>query len=387
MEFTQHERNRGIYVFGKTGSGKTTFLLNMITDDIAAGKGVIFIDPHGVDSLTLLNHIPSRRVEDVCFINLADRTHAVSFKPFIEPHQLVTTWVGIWGEKISDRAIQHLLHSLQLLKDNSATTLIELPRIFYDPDFRAKLLANTVDPITLRFWHDIHPTFSRKTQEDAPVTIFNKLDQFAKPPAVRALFGDPRPKFDFEWAMRFNQIVVINIAKGTIGREAASIVGSTILSQIHNIIFEGAISEVNLYVDEFQSFGTTLIADMLSEDRKWGLNATLANQYLLQLKDENQNALLGNVGSLVAFRIGSRDAALIAPEYNYGNMDFTEILKSQEPFNARILRSGYDPYHHRTEPLRNATGNQQKIIDRSRRRFARQILPPAPRSSRGMHRK
>jgi len=264
LNLSRDERNRGIYIFGKTGSGKTTALKSLIRDDIQNGRGLLFLDPHGVDALEILNRIPSHRTEDVCYFDLSDREYMVGFNPIIEPHHLVTAFKGIWGEAITERASYFLFNGLQLIKDNPSRTLLDLPRVYYDAPFRAALLANTKNNATLQFWKKQHASFSKSYAQDAPGTIYNRIGQFLASDPIRAALSQRKPKFNLESAIRFNQIVIMNIAKGRIGREAASLIGSLFLSHLHSILFQGTLFECNLYVDEFQSFGTDLIADMLS---------------------------------------------------------------------------------------------------------------------------
>jgi len=374
MELTREERNRGVYIFGKTGSGKTTLLKTLILDDIAAGRGLIFIDPHGIDCIDILNAIPSPRIQDVCYIDLSDRHYMVGLDPIIEPHHLVTAFTGIWGEQVSDRMKWFLFNGLQLIKDNPRRSLLDLPRIYYDAPFRNTLLGNTANPETIQFWKSEHPSLSKRYVEDAPGTIYNKVGQFLASTPIRAALSQRTPAFDLESAIRFNQIVIVNIAKGRVGKEAASLFGSLFLSHTHSILFQGALAECNLYVDEFQSFGTDLIADMLSEDRKFGLNATLANQYFSQLSEANRDALLGNVGTIVAFRIGSKDARHIAPEFNRDVQDFNgSTLMNQPPFHAYVKRAEYDPYQIKVAPPQARTGSLQTVIEESRRRFGRKV--------------
>ena len=374
MELTRPERNRGTYIFGKTGSGKSTLLLQLALDDIYENRGIIFIDPHGIDCQVLLNSIPKSRIEDVCFIDLSDHKYMVGFNPVIEPHHLVTAFRGIWGEAVTERAAYFLFNGLQLLKDNPSRTLVDLPRIYYDESFREGLLQNTHNPEARNFWLHQHPSFSKQYNQDAPGTIFNRVGQFLASEPIRAALTQHHPKLDLESAIRFNQIVVLNIAKGRVGKEAANLFGSLFIAHIHAILFQGAIAECNLYIDEFQSFGTELIADMLSEDRKFGLHATLANQYLSQLPERNRDALLGNVSTMVVFRIGANDAAIVSPEFANMLQDFNgRRLMNQPPFHAYVLRSDRDVQTLHIVPPTSVTGSLNAVIGASRRRFARKL--------------
>ena len=372
MELSRDERNRGIYIIGKTGSGKSTLQKMWIARDILENRGLIFLDAHGVDCLDVLNAIPSHRTEDVCYFDLSDYHYMVGFKPIIEPHHLVTALTGIFGPSLTERAKYFLFHGLQLIKDNKTTTLIDLPRVYHDEAFRQALLSNTTNDATYSFWTEEHKSFSKRYNEEAPGTIYNKVGQFLASPPIRAALSQQNPKFDLETALRFNQIVVINIAKGRIGKEAASLMGSLFLSHLHSILFQGAIAECNLYVDEFQSFGTDLISDMLSEDRKFGLNACFANQFFSQLRETNRDAILGNIGTLVAFRIGSKDAELLAPEFNSDSQqNYVYELKHQPAFQAYVKRSTGKPELLHVAPLPTHHGSLDKVIQASRRRFAR----------------
>lgn len=374
LEFTRAERNRGVYIVGKTRSGKSTFMKHLAIGDIEAGRGIIFIDPHGYDGLDILNAVPPHRTEEVCYLDLSDYKYSVGFRPVIEPHHIVTAFVSIFGEAFTERAKYFLLHALQLIKDNPSTTILDLSRVYYDNAFRKQLVANTTNPATLAFWEHEHPSFSKRYIEEAPGTIYNKIGQFLASSPIRACLTQQHPKFDFETAIRFKQIVVVNVAKGRVGRENASLFGGLLLSHLHSIIFEGAVGDCNLYVDEFQSFGTDIVADMLSEDAKFGLHATLANQYFAQLREANQEAILGNIGALVAFKVGSRDAAALAPEFNRDSAeDYTFELKHQPPFHAYVRRPTGEPQSIHVAPPTPGNNPLQKVIEASRMRFARRL--------------
>jgi hypothetical protein len=216
MEFSDDERNRGIYFLGKPRTGKTTALENQALNDIDAGHGIIFIDPHGQASHNILDRLPRHRIEDTCFIDFSDKQYMVGFRPMIEPHHLVTAFTGIFGERVSDRMKHYFHHGLQLIKENPHLSILDLPRVYYDKNFRDGLIDRNTDIATLHFWRDEYPSYSKQTNQDAPATIFNKIGQLAASEPVRRCLTQRHPKFDFETAMRFNQPVLINIAKGTI---------------------------------------------------------------------------------------------------------------------------------------------------------------------------
>lgn len=374
MEFSNDERNRGIYIIGKTRTGKTTALEHLALSDIHAGNGIIFIDPHGEASHNILDRLPSRRIEETCFIDFSDKQFSVGFNPIIEPHHMVTALIGIYGEKVSDRAKYYLLHGLQLVKENRHLTILDLPRIYYDKDFRDGLIDVKTDVATRTFWLQEFPHFSKRYNEEAPATILNKLGQFAARPAIRSSLTQKHPKFDFETAIRFKQITIINVAKGALGDEPANLITSLLISHIHSIVSQGAIGECRLIIDEFQTAGTDIIKTILAEDAKFGMMPTLANQYFSQLPETTRDAITGNIGTIVAFRVGAKDAELIAAEMNERHTDYSEELRLQPRFHAYIHQESRTPRQIRTEPARPSLGTLHRAIAASRRRFARSLF-------------
>lgn len=383
---TFEERNRGVYIQGVTGSGKTTFTKWRMYEDIRAGKGIIYIDPHGPDALDLLDNIPKNRTEDVRYICPGSRRTYVPLQLSIDPVLLVEDLKDIWGEALSDRAQYYLLHGLQLIKDNPGKTLADLKRIYWDPTFREKLLRSVTNPETVEFWGNEYEIASSNVKGDAPQTIFNKVGQLLFTPAIKQALSDKNNPFSLETAIRFNEIVVVNLAKGQIGEGPASLLGALILAHIKNVLMSETVKECRLYVSEFQNFGTNVFADMLSELRKFGLCLTLEHQFLAQLRPAVQMAILGNVGTIVAFRNSPFDAPIMNPFFDSReHQDQVESsLSSQPPYHYKFrsifgdIRSGSVERFTTTDK-----GSLSRVLAASGRRFERPIIARLPRPSKG----
>jgi TraM recognition site of TraD and TraG len=379
MDFSlsPEERNRHLYAIGRTRSGKTNLLKHLMYSDICSGKGIIFFDPHGPDAEDLLDCIPDERVHDVCYFNLADKKYSVGFNPPIEPQTYTTMFEDIWGDLMSDRAKDYLFHALQLLKDNPQYNLSHLKKISYHPPFRQKLLRKTTNPITIEFWGPVIDSWSKRYLEEAPQTINNKIGQFLSSDAVRQSITQETPRFDLATALRRRQIVVFNLAKGVIGENPSNLFGAMLLTHIHTILGIGEIDECNLFLDEFQNYGTRTLATMLAEDAKRGLSATLAHQLMGQLhkRPELLSAILGNVGTIACFAVGPDDTAPLSRRFASDIAEWNERnLTDQEPFHAYIKKPTGRTRSHTIPrfdpPIR---GQLQKVIAESRR-FARKIM-------------
>jgi hypothetical protein len=383
VAFSREERERHLYIVGKSGSGKSTFLYNLALGDILAGEGVAVIDPHGDLALDILDAIPRSRINHVCYLDVTDAERPVGFNPAtrIAPERralaaagIVSAFKHLWTDSWGPRLEHFLFHGVMALISRQHTTLIDLPRIYSDDDFRLRMLRSVADPETLRFWHQEYPSYTKTLRSDAVAPILNKAGQFTASPQLRLMLGQVAPRLDLKFTMDRRRILIANLAKGAIGEQASNLLGSLLVSHLQLIAMErGMLPQAErvpffVHVDEFQSFSSDTFASLLSEARKFATHFALANQYTDQLPNAVRSAVIGNAGTLVVFRVGSRDAELLAPEFR--PME-SGALADQEPFTAWLRRGiGRDRIFIQPK-LHKPLGTAQAIRIQSRQRFGR----------------
>ena len=389
VEFTVDERARHIYTVGKSGSGKSTLLFNLAMLDILAGSGVAVIDPHGDLAEAIVDHMPTHRINEVCYLNVADIDFPVGFNPLAQvPHDrralaasgMVSAFKHLWGDSWGPRLEHFLYHGLVALLDSPHSTLIDLPRLYTDERFRDRMVRRVRDPITRRFWEHEFAKYDARFRTEAISPILNKAGQFATSPNVRAILGQTSPKFDLSFAMDHRRIVIANLAKGAIGEQAANLLGSLFISHLQLVAMSrGTIPEharvpFFVQVDEFQSFGTDAFASLMSESRKYATYFCLAHQFTDQIAPHVRAAILGNAGTIIAFRVGGADAALLAPEFHPMEPN---TLAAQLPFKAWLRRAAYGDYHPIicSPRFTLSSGRLPRVIAQSRRNFGRRHTP------------
>ena len=381
--FSREERERHLYIVGKSGGGKSTFLYNLAMSDIVAGEGVAVIDPHGDLALDILDAIPRSRINDVCYLDATDTERPVGFNPAtrIAPARralaaagIVSAFKHLWSDSWGPRLEHFLFHGVAALVSRRHATLIDLPRLYTDDNFRERLLHSVSDPETLRFWRDEFPSHTKNFRSEAVAPILNKAGQFTASPQLRLILGQVAPRLDLKFTMDNRRILIANLAKGSIGEQASNLLGSLLVSHLQLIAMErGALAPREripffVHVDEFQTFSSDAFASLLSEARKFATHFALANQYTDQLPNAVRAAVIGNAGTLVVFRVGSRDAELLAPEFR--PME-SGALADQEPFTA-WLRRGIGRDRILAEPKRyQPLGTAEMIKIQSRQRFGR----------------
>lgn len=381
--FLREERERHLWIVGKSGSGKSTFLFNLAMADIVAGEGVAVIDPHGDLAEDILDAVPRSRINDVCYLDAGETEFPVGFNPTtkIAPARralaasgIVAAFKHLWFDSWGSRTEHFLLHGVTALVSREHATLIDLPRLYTDDRFRERVVRSVTDPETLRFWTEEFPGYTKSLRSEAISPILNKAGQISASPHLRLILGQLAPRFDLSFAMNDRRILIANLAKGTIGEQAANLLGSLLVSHLQLIAMERGVLPPQdrvpffVHVDEFQTFSSDAFASLLSEARKFATHFCLANQYTDQLSNAVRAAVIGNAGTLVVFRVGSRDAELLAPEFR--PMD-PAGLADQEPFTA-WLRRGIGRDRIFAEPqLYDLRGTSALIREQSRQRFGR----------------
>jgi hypothetical protein len=383
ISFSRQERERHVYIVGKSGSGKTTTLFNIAMQDIDGGEGVTIIDPHGDLAEAIADSIPAHRTHEVCYLNVADMKRPVGFNPLagIPPARralaasgIVSAFKHLWADSWGARTEHLLYHGVRALLDRRHTSLLDLPRVYTDEVFRAQTNASLQDLITRRFWEEEFAGYTASFRSEVTASILNKAGQFTTSPSLRLILGQHSPKFSLQHAMDKRQIVIANLSKGTIGEQASNVLGSLLVSHVQlTAMGRSAIAPEQrmphfIHVDEFQSFTTDAFASIFSEARKFAAHFCLANQYTEQVPALVRAAVLGNAGSLIVFCVAAADADLLAPEFGLP----PATLSQQPPFFAWIRRGNADYANVQACPrLIPERGRRSIVIAQSQRNFGR----------------
>lgn len=386
------DRTRHVYVIGKTGMGKSTLLENMAVQDIRNGEGLAFIDPHGQTAETLLDYIPPERVKDVLYFAPFDTDHPVSFnvmedvgpdKRHLVVSGLMSVFKKIFVDAWSARMEYILSNTLLALLEYPDATLLGVNRMLSDKAYRKKVVENVKDPAVKSFWVDEFANYNERYMQEAGDAIKNKIGQFTANPLIRNIIGQPKSSFDIRQIMDDRKILIMNLSKGLIGETNANLLGSMLTTRIYLAAMSRAdvspeilktMPNFYFYVDEFQSFANATFANILSEARKYKLNLTIAHQYIEQMEEDVRNAVFGNVGTTIAFRVGPFDAEVLetifSPKFmavDLVNLGFAQIYLTlmidgigSSPFSATTL----SPLERKSDSLKDV------IMMESRRQFA-----------------
>lgn len=383
------DRRRHAYIIGKTGMGKTTMIENMIIQDIHAGHGVAFVDPHGEAVEKILNYIPSSRINDVIYFNPADTEYPLAFNPLesVDPkykHLVASGLMGvftkIWENVWSARMEYILNNTILALLDTPGNTMLGVARMLVDRKFRKKIVDNVRDPIVKSFWVDEFANYNDKFRNEAVAPIQNKVGQFLSSAIIRNIVGQPKSTVDLRELMDQRKILLLNLSKGRIGEDNSALLGAMFITKVQLAamsrvdIPEEERSDFYLYVDEFQNFATESFATILSEARKYRLNLVIAHQYIEQLDEKVAASVFGNVGTLIVFRIGATDAEFLEKEFEPVIMqnDLVNLTKYHIYLKLMINGVSSQPFSAVTlPPLADVTGNEDKIIRASRERYGR----------------
>jgi hypothetical protein len=384
------DRLRHVWVIGKTGSGKSTLLSNLIVQDLQRGNGLALLDPHDDLVETVLPFVPRHRIADTMLFTPDDRDYPISFNVFRQGRkahadtalltaQLVSVFKKFWASSWGPR-LEHVLRNAVLaVAPDPRATLLFLYRFLTEPDLRTKVTEKISDPVVRQFWNKEFPSYGRSLQSEAVAPALNKLGAFVASPIVRNIIGQERSRLDLIELMNSRGLLLANLATGRIGEDASHLLGGLLLTAMQLAAMErprgGA--PFYIYIDEFQNFVTDSIATMLSEARKFGLGLILAHQYLEQLPETIRGAVLGNVGTMVIFRVGAQDALILEPEFApaFTAYDLQSIPRYHTAVKLTARGEQLAPFSSRTLPALNIPPDAARITERiraaSRRRFCR----------------
>lgn len=392
----QDDRRRHMYLIGKTGMGKTTTLENMVISDMVNGHGVGVMDPHGDFAEKMLDFVPKDRINDVVYFDPADINFPIAFNPleqvqdefrYLVASGLMGVFKKIWPDVWSPRMEYILNNALLTMLEFPDSNMLGVQRLLSDKDYRKSKVDQLKDPVIKGFWVNEFSRYSQKFETEATAAIQNKIGQFVANPLVRNILGQNKSALNFRQAIDARKILIFNLSKGRIGEDNSALLGSMIITKLQLAamsrvdILEEDRKDFYLYVDEFQNFATDSFANILSEARKYRLCLILAHQYIRQLvHDLNtkvRDAVFGNVGTIVAFRVGGEDAEFLEKEFmpDFEAVDIVNLAKAQVYIKLMIDGVSSRPFSAMgLPPIQSpATSYRDLIIDNTRKNYATPI--------------
>ena len=402
------DRRRHMYIIGKTGMGKTTLMENMVIQDIINGHGVCFIDPHGDSVAKILDYVPSNRVNDVIYFNPADLDFPIAFNileavdtkyKHLVASGLMGVFTKLWANMWSSRMEYILNNTILALLESPGNTMLGIVRMYVDKKYRKKIVDNIKDPMVRAFWIDEFANYAEKYRTEAVAPIQNKVGQFLSSGVIRNIVGQPKSTIDLRDIMDNKKILLLDLSKGKVGEDNSALLGAMIITKLQLAalsrvdIPEEERQDFYLYVDEFQNFVTESFATILSEARKYRLNLIMGHQYIGQLAPDRNNtkvrdAVFGNVGTMVVFRVGAADAEFLETEFDptYTPTDIVNLPKYNVVLKLMINGVSSDPFSAITMPVNDAwkSGNASKVIKVSRERYGNHVAEVEEKISRWM---
>jgi len=391
----RHDRRQHTYVIGKTGTGKTNLLKNMAFQDIQNGDGLAIIDPHGSFVEEVLEKIPEHRLDDVIYFNPSDSDYPIGFNVLEVPDpkykhlvssDLMGIFTKIWANVWSARMEYILDNCIKALLDTPNTTLLGIPRLLVDKDYRRRIVDNIKDPVVRSFWIHEYEGYTDRLRSEAIAPIQNKVGAFLTTSIIRNIVGQQKSKLHIPDIMNQRKILLVNVAKGRIGEDNSKLLGAMLITKIQLAamervrIPEDERKDFYLYVDEFQNFATDSFASILSEARKYRLNLTIAHQYIGQLVSDTttavRDAVFGNCGTLLVFRVGASDAEFLenefAPEFEVQDL----VNLPNRNIYVKLMVNGITtrPFSGTTLPAEVPEGVDDStglIIEMSRKKYGR----------------
>jgi type IV secretory pathway TraG/TraD family ATPase VirD4 len=322
------DRRSHMYAIGKTGTGKSTLLKTLMREDLKSGEGFALLDPHGDLAEEVVSLVPADRTGDLIYLDVPSESLSWHFNPFAgipEERQALAAagtvevfkklWTDEWGPRL-----EHLLRNVVFTLLETESTLGDVPRLVSDKEYRISVARQVRNPVVRSFWEKEFAGYSPAFRAVVTAPLLNKVAAFLTDPRLNAILTAKESSFNLREVMDTGKVIIVNLAKGKLGEGPASLLGSLLVSHLSLAALERADQPLEerkdfyLYLDEFHVFATLSVATMLSELRKYRLNLILAHQYLSQLETEVRDAVFGNVGTFISFRVGALDAPTIARE-------------------------------------------------------------------------
>jgi hypothetical protein len=404
------ELRHHVYVIGKTGSGKTTLLRNWIIQLIALGHGVGLVDPHGDLAEDLLHHVPSWRADHLTYFNPADLDFPIGMNLLAnvtpdERHLVASGIVGafksIWHDSWGPR-MEYILHNaIAALLECPNTSLLGVNRLLTDDAYRAWVIRQVKDPFIREFWEREYAGYDPRFQREAIAPIQNKVGQLLLSPVIRNILGQVQRKVSFQFIVDNGRLFIANLSKGRLGHDKANLIGSLLVTQFQLAAMHRATQPENerrdffLFIDEFQNFTTDAFASLLAEARKYRLCLTLSHQYVDQLSLPIRQAVFGNVGSTISFRVGQSDATVLEKEFGneiiakqFVDLNRYEVLaklmedgQDKAPFRGAAMQPldirGHDPHRHILHS-RTRFATPRMAVERRLNRWMQSTIPIRP---------
>lgn len=397
IRISRSDRRRHVYVIGKSGVGKSVLLSNMIIQDIQNGEGVGVVDPHGDLVSTVLEHIPRERADDVIYFNPSDMDRPVGLNMLeartpeekdFAVQEMVAIFYKLFPPEMIGPMFEHNMRNvmLTLMEDEEHPgTIAEIPRMFTDPAFQKYKLTKVKDPVVRSFWEKEMAKTSDFHKSEMLGYLISKVGRFVENAMMRNIIGQPKSGFDFDDVMNNKKILLVNLAKGTTGEVNSNLLGLIIVSKLQMAAMkrvampEDQRNDFYLYLDEFQNFVTDSIATILSEARKYRLDLTMAHQYTSQLVRDNndtriRDAVFGNAGTMIMFRVGVEDAETFAREFDpvFNQYDIINVDMYTALVKLLINNTASKPFTMQTYPPQPGDpALARQIIELSRMKFGR----------------
>ena len=379
-------RLQHLHIIGRTGTGKTTLIHNLLAQDIFTGAGAALLDPHGDLALEILDAIPRSRTRGVIYFNPSDLDRPVGFNPLsnvplesraVAADGILSAFKHQWSDSWGPRLEHILFNAVRLLLDTPRASLLAIPRLLTDAAYRQRALLHASDPVNISFWRNEFDVWNDRYRTEAIAPVLNKVNRFLSAPAIRNCLGQTKHNIDLRRVMDDGQLIISNLSKGLLGEGHANLLGGLLVSSLQLAAQSRADVKENertpfyLYADEFQNYASDSFSTILSEARKYRLGLVIVHQFLDQLPPALRSSVLGNTGSTIAFRVGGEDAQALAREFD--NINERQFIETERYVaRARILKDG-TPYEYRllTEPPYKLPGGGHcdNIIRQSSERF------------------
>jgi hypothetical protein len=391
------DRMNHIYVIGKTGTGKSTLLLNMAISDMQRGNGICLIDPHGDIAEKILDYVPKERINDVIYFNPADEKYVIAFNPLDNVLEgqthlvvagLIATFKKIWIDSWGPRLEYILRYALLTLCNYPDATLLDIQPLLTNYDFRRKVLSYCSDQYLLTFWYNEFDKYPPALKAEAISPILNKTGLFVAIIQLRNVIGQTTSSFQIQDVMDNQKILICNLSKGKLGEDASTLLGSMMVNAIQLSALARASQQEEhrksfyLYVDEMHSFVSLSFTDILAEARKYRLSLFMAHQYIEQVNEKIRYAIFGNVGTMIIFRVGAEDAKHLVQEVQstFNEEDMINLPRYSMYLKLMIEGATSKPFSATTTPLptsiysykaaiiqhsREAYGKEKEIVEKN----------------------